>query len=87
MDRKYKIPRDGEKHLSVGTWVEIFEAFGDSEGEDAIQVQSMRISGKTLVFGKGKAKNGDKALRPHEGEIVLVDRGLSDTQFRIRLRP
>jgi hypothetical protein len=86
MERRYRIPREGASHLSVGNWVEIFEAYGHTDQQDVIQVKSMRVAGKTLVFGKGGPRPGTLPMRPHEGEIVLIDRGPADTQFSIRLR-
>jgi hypothetical protein len=86
MERRYRIPREGGGHLCIGKWVEIFEAYGQADGEEAIQVKSMRVGGKTFVFAKGGARPGTLPLRPHEGEIVLIDRGTGDTQFSIRLR-
>lgn len=87
MERRYRIPREGTNHLSIGNWVEIFEAYGQADGQEAIQVKSMRIAGKTLVFAKGGPRPGTLPLRPHEGEIVLIDRNPANTEFSIRLRP
>ena len=86
MERRYRIPREGASHLHIGNWVEIFEAYGQVDGQDAIQVKSMRVAGKTLVFSKGGPRPGTQSMRPHEGEIILIDRGPADTQFSIRLR-
>jgi hypothetical protein len=86
MERRYRIPREGASHLNIGNWVEIFEAYGYSDGQEAIQVKSMRVAGKTLVFAKGGPPPGNLPLRPHEGEIVLIDRTAANTEFSIRLR-
>jgi hypothetical protein len=87
MNRWYEIPLEGVRHLGIGKWVEIFEAYGAAEGEESIQVISMRVSGKTLVFGKRRETEGLRPLHPHEGEVITIDRGPNQTRFGISLRP
>jgi hypothetical protein len=87
MDRWYEIPLEGAGHLGIGKWVEIFEAYGVAEGKESIQVRSMRVAGKTLVFGKPQGVEGGQPLHPHEGEVVYIDRGPNRTRFGISLRP
>jgi hypothetical protein len=87
MNRWYEIPQEGAWHLGIGKWVEIFEAYGEAEGEESIQVRSMRVAGKTLVFGKRQGAEGGRPLHPHEGEVVYIDRGPDGTHFGISLRP
>jgi hypothetical protein len=49
-------------------------------------VQSMREEGRALVFRRGCSDLPDqRAIRPHESEIVAIDRGSEETRFRIRL--
>jgi hypothetical protein len=87
MDQKYEIPHEGAGHLGIGKWVEIFEAYGTAEGAEIIQVRSMRVAGKTLVFGRRQGAEGGQPLHPHEGEVVYIDRGPNRTRFGISLRP
>ncbi|WP_298037685.1 hypothetical protein [uncultured Desulfuromonas sp.] len=87
MERKYQIPAKNADHVDVGQWVEILEAYGKAESQDAIQVKSMRVGGKTMVFAGIHDKGGSsKSLRPHEGEVIFVVRGRDQTQFNIRFR-
>lgn len=85
MQKQYEIAAAGEETLSVGTWVEIFEAYGEAEGEKAIRVKSMRVAGKVLIFGGG-SECRSRLLRPHEGEVIFIDRQPSVTRFGLRLR-
>ena len=83
MQRHYEIPEPTEQ-LSLGHWVEIFEAYGEAEGNGAIRVKSMRVAGKLLVFGKRNGRR-NQLLRPHEGQIVSIDRQPRSTRFALRL--
>lgn len=87
MNRWYEIPQEGAGHLGIGKWVEIFDTHGAARGEETIQVRSMRVDGKTLVFGKRQAAEGGQSLLLHEGEVVYIDRGPNRTRFGISLRP
>jgi len=87
MKRWYEIPEEWAWHLRIGKWVEIFEAYGAAESEESIQVRSMRVAGKTLVIGKHQAEEWGQPLHPHEGEVVLIERGSNRTRFSISLRP
>ncbi len=87
MEKAYQVPSEEAGHLSVGNWVEIFEAYGEAEGEKAIRVRSMRVGGRILVFANGSPRRGgSRALRPHEGEVVFIERGPEATRFRLRMR-
>lgn len=83
MQRHYEIPEAGDQ-LSLGHWVEIFEAYGEADGESAIQVKSMRVGGRLLVFGKENGRR-NQLLRPHEGQIVFIERQPRVTRFGLRL--
>ncbi len=85
MKKEYEIPSEGAGHLGVGMWIEIFEAYGEAEGGAAIRVRRMRVGGETFVFGGERPEKGGRALHPHEGEVVYVDRGADRTRFGIRL--
>jgi len=83
---EYCIPAAGARHLRVGKWVEIFRACGEESGDEPIRVQSMRVEGRVLVFRRGCSDLSEqRAIRPHEGEIVAIDRGSEEVRFRIRL--
>lgn len=85
MKQAYEIP-SGSAPLEVGSWVEIFEAYGDVDGKDVIRVRSLRIDGKLLSFGrKGRLSPAGRPLRPHEGQIVHLENDASGTRFNLRL--
>ena len=52
MEHRYEVPPEGAPDLTIGKWVEIFEAYGDAKGMKPIQVRSMRVGGKTLFFSQ-----------------------------------
>ena len=86
MKKKYEIPPQEGCDLKIGHWVEIFEAYGNAEGSEAIQVKSMRVAGKTIVFkGDSPATGRSGPLRPHEGQVTQIDQGPDRTRFSIRL--
>lgn len=90
MDQMYEIPvkAEGEDRLSVGDWVEIFEAHGEGEGTSPIVVKSMRVEGQVLVFEKMDGRHpGTKALSPQGGEVIYIDRLPGRTRFSIRPQP
>lgn len=88
MEQMYEIPLVGAERLSVGHWVEIFEAYGRAEGGMPIRVRSMRVGGEILIFGRVDGRHpGTKSLHPHEGEVVYIDRERGKTRFAIRLGP
>jgi hypothetical protein len=87
MDKLYEIPLGWEKHLDIGKWVEILEAYGEAAGWEPIRVASMRVGGQTVLSGKPRRwKKKGAALRPHEGEIISINRGDETTSFGLRLR-
>lgn len=83
---EYVIPASGARHLRVGKWVEIFRACGEEKGEKPIRVQSMRVEGRALVFRRGCSDLPEpRTIRPHEGEVVAIERRPEETRFKIRL--
>lgn len=84
MQLHYAIPPEAAQHLGLGKWVEIFEAYGRTDDTGTLQVISMRIAGKILNFSEGRHKKS--TIKPHEGEVVSIDRDASATRFKIRLR-
>lgn len=85
MEHRYEVPPEGAPDLTIGKWVEIFEAYGDARGQRPIMVRSMRVGGKTLFFsqelGNGAALS---SIHPHEGEIIQVSRGEGHIEFTLR---
>lgn len=85
MEHRYEIPPEGAPDLTIGKWVEIFEAYGDAKGGRAIQVRSMRVGGKTMFFTQELGNAAAlRCLHPHEGEIVRVRRGEGHIEFTLR---
>ena len=85
MEHRYEVPPEGAPDLTIGKWVEIFEAYGDARGHKPIMVRSMRVGGKTLFFSQdvGNAA-GLNCMHPHEGEIIQVSRGEGHIEFTLR---
>lgn len=85
MEHRYEVPPEGAPDLTIGKWVEIFEAYGDAKGQKPIQVRSMRVGGKTLFFtqewGNGA---GLRHMHPHEGEIINIRRADGLIEFTLR---
>lgn len=85
MNQAYEIPADAAP-LDIGNWVEIFEAYADAAGNNAIRVKRMRVQGRLLTFGRRIARTaGSRPLRPHEGKIVSVEKGSTGIRFNLRL--
>jgi hypothetical protein len=84
MKRSYEIPEIGPQQIDVGSWVEIFEAYATAEGNEAIQVKSMRVKGKLYVFPGLKGRREGIGMRPHEGQITYIDRGAAGVRFGLR---
>jgi hypothetical protein len=85
MKQAYEIPA-GTAPLDIGNWVEIFEAYADDTGKNAIRVKRMRVQGRLLTFGRRIARTaGSRPLRPHEGQVVSVEKGSAGIRFNLRL--
>lgn len=83
MRQCYEIPPGEGGELNVGQWVEIFEAYGDTEGAGDIRVRKMRVAGRLLRFATAAPEG--RPLRPHEGQVVFIEEGQGATRFAIRL--
>ena len=85
MEHRYEVPPEGAPDLTIGKWVEIFEAYGDAKGQKPIQVRSMRVGGKTLFFSQELGNSvGLRNMHPHEGEIVNIRRAEGLIEFTLR---
>jgi hypothetical protein len=85
MEHRYEVPPEGAPDLTIGKWVEIFEAYGEAGGRGAIRVRSMRVGGKTLFFSRELGDQpGLRSLHPHEGEIIQISRGEGHIAFTLR---
>gem|GEM_PF-1445913 len=85
MKQAYEIPASAAP-LDIGNWVEIFEAYADANGRNAIRVKRMRVQGRLLTFGQRIARTaGCRSLRPHEGRVVSVEEGATGIRFNLRL--
>lgn len=85
MEHRYEVPPEGAPDLTIGKWVEIFEAYGDARGHKPIMVRSMRVGGKTMFFSQELGNGtGLRSIHPHEGEIIQVSRGEGHIEFTLR---
>jgi hypothetical protein len=81
---RYEIPNNAVHHLGLGAWVEIIEAYDLREETDAIRVTAMRVGSETIAFSD-KARHLSKPLRPHEGQVIAIEKQSDRTLFRIHL--
>ncbi len=82
---RYEIPCEATRHLSIGKWVEIMEAYALRGETDSITVTAMRVGSQKLAFS-GPTKTAAKPLRPHEGQVTYIENGPTRTLFSLNLR-
>jgi len=80
----YEVPNSAHRHLGLGAWVEIIEAYDLREENNAIHVAAMRVGSQTIACGD-RSKAFDKPLRPHEGQIIAIEKQPDRTLFQIHL--
>lgn len=80
----YIIPTKTVIPFNLGTHVEIFSAWYEKQSKGPIRVKVMRVDGKVLCLGtKCSDMKEPITLRPHEGDIVSIDRRLEGIHFKI----
>lgn len=83
---EYIVSSKVANHLTIGKWVEIFEASTEEPWKTSIHVHAMRVEGKVLICGKKcPSRQTTKALLPHEDEVIYVEQRPKETLFRIHL--
>lgn len=82
----YEIPEDRDGRLGIGKWVEIFECYGrEIAGDCFFKVVRMRIDGTPLHFDMEEVDTQGTRLKPHEGQVVQVNRAKEGIHFTLDL--
>lgn len=83
---QYVIPPESIHLVQPGSHVEIFIAWIERQAGRDVRVKTMRVEGERLDF---KIKCSDMAepvsMRPHEGEVVSIERTLDKASFKLRM--